>query len=264
MNPNKARSNIDGRKFLRESLAGEQSVLIAQLKLALESITHSATTGDVNEKHFIGLLKRYLPNRYRADQGIVIDSTGATSDQIDIIIYDPQYTPLLLDQQTHRYVLAESVYAVLEVKPAINKEYLQYAGNKARSVRSLSRTTIPIPHAGGTYPAKPLFPILAGIVAVRAEWSNGLMSPAFAEALQELHGDYLLNFGLALEDHAFDLPDGSSAEASTAIAPSLSDSIEGSLAWFLFNLLKRLQGLGTCPAVDWSQYGQVLSTATQG
>jgi len=252
MNPNKARSTIDGKTFLREALALEQTVLASQLRLSLQSITHSGTAGEVNEEHFIGLLKRYLPNRYGVDQGIVIDSTGATSDQIDIIIYDPQYTPPLLDQQTHRYVLAEAVYAVLEVKPAINKDYLKYAGNKARSVRCLSRTSIPIPHAGGTYPAKPLFPILAGIVAVRAEWSDGLKSSAFSEALQALQGDQLLSIGVALEDHAFDL-------SSTPGSPSFSDAIEGSLAWFLFNLLRRLQELGTCPAVDWNRYRDVLS-----
>ncbi|MFM7639966.1 MAG: DUF6602 domain-containing protein [Cyanobium sp.] len=252
VNPNKARSSIDGRRFLREALALEQKVLAAQLDLSLQSITHSGTMGEVNEEHFISLLRRYLPNRYGVDQGIVIDSTGATSDQIDIIIYDPQYTPPLLDQQTHRYVLAEAVYAVLEVKPAINSDYLRYAANKARSVRCLSRTSIPIPHAGGTYPAKPLFPILAGIVAVRAEWSGGLKSAAFAETLQSLQGDQLLSVGLALKDHAFDLP-FSSAELS------FSEAIEGSLAWFLFNLLRRLQDLGTCPAVDWNRYRDVLS-----
>lgn len=39
----------------------------------------------------------------------------------------------------------------------------------------------------------------------------------------------------------------------------LSPSADGSLAWFLFTLLKRLQDLGTCPAVDWLSYREVLS-----
>ena len=34
---------------------------------------------------------------------------------------------------------------------------------------------------------------------------------------------------------------------------------ENSLAWFLFTLLKRLQDLGTCPAVDWDRYREVLA-----
>lgn len=93
----------------------------------------------------------YLPKRYAVDSAIVIDSNGRTSDQLDVVIYDPQYTPTLLDQYDHKYVPAEAVYAVMEVKPTVNKGYLDYAGKKAASVRRLKRTSIPIPHAGGTY-----------------------------------------------------------------------------------------------------------------
>ena len=83
----------------------------------------------------VGGLRKYLPNRYAVAQGIVVDSNGATSDQIDIIIFDPQYTPTLLDQQSHRFVPAEAVYGVLEAKPVISKQNLEYAGDKAASVR---------------------------------------------------------------------------------------------------------------------------------
>ena len=34
---------------------------------------------------------------------------------------------------------------------------------------------------------------------------------------------------------------------------------ENSLAWFLFTLLKRLQDLGTIPAVNWDRYRDVLA-----
>jgi hypothetical protein len=259
MNPNKARSTIDGKTFLRDALALEQEVLSRQLQLSLQSITHSGKLGEVNEDHFISFLRRTLPRRYGVDQGIVIDCHGSTSEQIDIIIYDPQYTPPLLDQQNHRYILAEAVYAVLEVKPAINKTYLIKAAQKARSVRSLDRTSVPIPYAKGTYPAKPLFPILAGIVAVRAEWSDGLNSSPFAEALAALGGEQTLSVGVALEDRAFNLAYDTFDPRLSHGSLSLSASKQGSLAWFLFNLLKRLQDLGTCPAVDWNRYRAVLS-----
>ena len=70
--------------------------------------------------------------------------SSMAGDQIDIIIYNAQYTPTLLDQQDHRYVTAEAVYCVLEVKPLISKTYLNYAGDKAKSVRALERTSIAI------------------------------------------------------------------------------------------------------------------------
>ena len=264
MNPNKARSNSEGKAFLREALALEQEVLIRQLQLSFQSITHSGTMGDVNEEHFIRFLRRTLPRRYGVEQGIVIDCHGATSEQIDIVIYDPQYTPPLLDQQNHRYILAEAVYAVLEVKPEINKTYLTYAADKARSGRLLHRTSVPIPHAGGRYAAKPLFPILGGIVASRVEWSDGLHSSAFANSLASLQGNQTLSVGVALEDRAFDLAYDTFNLQLTHGPLSLSTSKQGSLAWFLFNLLKRLQDLGTCPAVDWHQYREVLCAIPQG
>ena len=107
----KSKSQIDGKRFLKEAFALEQKFLQVKLELSTQSITHPGTLGDVNESYFIDVLRKYLPRRYAVDNGIVIDSTGATSDQIDVIIYDNQYTPTLLDQENHRFVPAEAVYA---------------------------------------------------------------------------------------------------------------------------------------------------------
>jgi hypothetical protein len=249
MNKAKDASLIDGRRFLREAFIAEQEVLRLQLELSSKSITHNGVMGEVNELHFIEVLRKYLPNRYAVAQGIVVDCNGSTSDQIDIIIFDPQYTPTLLDQQSHRFVPAEAVYGVLEAKPSISKQYLDYAGDKAASVRRLERTSVPISHAGGEYPPKALFPILAGIVAARADWVDGCASPSFAEAISSLTDERRLDCGIALSDRAFNVSGGSL---------TLSQS-SGSLAAFLFALLDRLQSLGTVPAVDWNRYGSVIS-----
>jgi hypothetical protein len=258
MNERKIASSIDGKRFLQDSLIIEQEVLAKQLQLSSSSITHSATTGEVNENHFIHLLRRYLPKRYGVDNGFVIDCKGKTSQQIDIIIYDPQYTPRLLDQQDHHYVLAEAVYSVLEVKPIIDKRNLEYAAQKAESVRLLHRTSVPIPHAGGCYPSKPLFPILGGIVSRKAKWSDGLLSARFSDMIKEQDGNQTLSFGVALEDRAFnqnyDVFDLSFVHKGLTISDP-----QGCLAWFIFTLLKRLQELGTVPAVDWEAYRAILS-----
>jgi len=250
MNKAKAASNIDGKLFLREAFAAEQRVLAVNLELSSKSITHDGVMGEVNEQHFISFLRKYLPTRYEIDHGIVIDSNGATSDQIDIIIFDRQYTPTLLDQQAHRFIPAEAVYCVLEVKPTINKKYLEYAGEKARSVRRLERTSIEIPHAGGTYPPKPLFPITAGIIAVHAEWTEGIASASFESNLASLSESCSLDCGLALSDRAFDMFSG----------PLNLSGREGSLASFLFRLMQQLQSLGTVPAIDWNRYAGVLGS----
>ena len=248
MNVAKSLSETDGPKFLRKSFSIEQEILNCKLSLSSTSITHDGVMGEVNEAHFINILRKYLPQRYAIDTAIIIDSNGATSDQIDTVIYDMQYTPTLLDQQKHRYVPAEAVYAVFEVKPTVNKEYLVYAGEKAESVRRLERTSIEIPYAGGTYPAKQLFPITAGIVATNIEWAGGFKSDTFRKNFSELIDLKSLDCGLAVSGDSFDFYNG-----EILIGPQ-----ENALAFFIFRLLQKLQSLGTVPAIDWNKYATVL------
>jgi hypothetical protein len=250
MNKAKTEAQLDGKSFLRSAFAAEQAVIAVQLKLSSKSITHDGLMGEVNEQHFIQFLRKYLPMRYAIDRGVVIDCNGATSDQIDIVIFDHQYTPTLLDQHAHRFIPAEAVYCVLEVKPTINKAYLEYAGDKAKSVRELERTSFPIPHAGGQFPPKSLFPIVSGIVAADTEWADGLRGEPFDTNIRALSDTRALNCGLALSDRSFDTFDG-----------FMTLSQKGhSLAFFVFRLLQRLQSLGTVPAIDWNRYANVIGT----
>lgn len=244
----KAKSQKDGRRFLQDAFALEQKLLQVKLELSSQSVTHAGTLGEVNEYYVIDVLRKYLPRRYAIDTGIVIDSTGTTSDQIDVIIYDNQYTPTLLDQESHRFVPAEAVYAVFEVKPTIDKRYLQYAGEKAESVRKLTRTSVPIVHAGGEYAAKTPPPIVAGIVATTIKWGNGFAAKAFEDNYNRLSDLQKLDCGLALSGSCFDIYSGKLEIGSSQQA----------LAYFLFRLLQNLQSLGTVPAIDWNAYASVL------
>lgn len=249
MNKAKDKSNNDGKAFLRSAFAAEQEVLNVQLKLSSASITHDGVMGDVNEQHFIAVLRKYLPNRYAIDSAIVIDSNGRSSDQIDIVVYDPQYTPTLLDQHDHRFIPAEAVYAVFEVKPTINKEYLVYAAQKAESVRVLERTSVAITHVAGKPVVKELFPIVSGIIATDVEWTEGFNSQAFIENHNSLIEDKILDCGLVLSGGCFDVFEG-----NMKIGP-----MNNSLSYFIFRLLQKLNGLGTVPAVDWNKYALVMS-----
>ena len=240
--------NNDRKEFLQNSLSIEQKLLQVKLELSSQSITHAGTMGAVNEEHFVNVLRKYLPNRYAVDSGIIIDSTGSTSHQIDVVIYDKQYTPTLLDQENHRYIPAEAIYAVIEVKPTINKQYLDYAGEKAESVRVLHRTSIPIVHAGGEYPPKPLFQIVAGIVASNIEWAEGFSGTTFQYNHSSLVDTKVLDCGLAVSGDCFDIFDG-----IIRIGPG-----ENAMAYFLFRLLQKLQSLGTVPAIDWNAYAEAL------
>lgn len=244
-------SKIDGKAFLQQSFAMQQAMLKMQLEMSNTSITHNGTMGDVNEKHFIEMIRKYLPDRYVVDTGIVIDSNGKTSDQIDVVIFDNQYTPTLLDQQNHRFIPAESVYAVFEVKPHIDKVYLEYAGEKAESVRTLHRTSVPISHAGGVYPEKSHFEIIAGIVATNISWADNFGS-SFSSALSEMTDIQRIDCGLAVSGASFDTFNN---DHSFTFGPP-----QNALVYFFFRLLQKLQSLGTVPAIDWNAYARNLET----
>lgn len=232
--------------WMKDAFVDVQAELALKLKRAAQSISHAGTHGAVNEDHWIDVFRSYLPNRYEVATGLVIDSLGNRSDQIDLIIFDRHFTPTLLDQQKHRYIPAEAVYAVFESKPHLDKSYLEYAGQKAASVRKLHRTSVSIAHAGGVYKPKPPFPIVAGIIAPRSSWVDGL-GESFrknlpAEALE------MLDCGCALDDGAFDVFDGELKVVGN----------EAALIYFLFRLLAKLQSLGSVPAIDWSAYASTI------
>lgn len=246
----KKQSDIDGGKFLREAFAKQQALLFAKLQLAEYSITHYGKRGDVAEKHFIDILEAYLPRRYSVSSGIVIDRNGKTSDQIDIIIYDRQFTPTLLDQHDHKYITAEAVYAVLEVKPTFDKEYLDYAAKKAESVRSLSRTSVPYMNGDKLFPAKPDIEIISGLITQKMSWADGF-GTAFTSNYCEYRDLQKIDCGLTADGHCFDV---FSKDGSFFINRG-----GNALICFFFKLLGKLQRTGTVPAVDWESYANQLS-----
>jgi hypothetical protein len=192
----------------------------------------------------------YLPQRYQAASAHIVDSQGNFSDQIDVVVFDRQYSPFIFKYQGQTIVPAESVYAAFEAKQAINAAMVEYAQKKVASVRRLHRTSLPIPHAGGTYPAKPLIPILGGLLTFESEWS-----PPFGAPLERALGvtDELerLEMGCVAAHGHFTFDSSTKTYAFTK---------EGRPATaFLFNLISTLQFSGTVPMIDIQAYARWLS-----
>ena len=161
-------------------LAGLHDDIQRKLETVRQSFGHPTTKGDATEKVWLELLQTYLPQRYQAAKAHVVDSKGTFSEQIDVVIFDRQYSPFIFQYQDQTIIPAESVYAVFEAKQSINAGHVDYAQKKVASVRRLHRTSLPIPYAQGTYPPKPLIPILGGILTFESDWS-----PAFGQALSD-------------------------------------------------------------------------------
>ena len=221
----------------------------AAQELNREFAVHQGTKGEATETSWIHLLQEYLPNRYAIERAMVVDSNGEASQQIDIVIFDRQYTPFVISYEGLVYIPAESVYAVFEVKQDISKEHIEYASTKVQSVRRLKRTSALITDHTGRQLRKRLFEIPAGILTLSSSWNPGL-GDSFEEAIRSSCSVELgqIHLGCVLSEGGFRVihqDDDLSIEKSDA---------DASLMYFLMSLFKTLQPLGTVPAVDMNEY----------
>ncbi len=239
-----------------------QQEMLQKLQAGAFSLVHPGSKGDNTEANWIEWFRAYLPERYKVDKAVVIDSTGKQSQQMDLVIYDAQYSYLVFSQGDTKLIPAESVYAVFEVKQELSKGYIEYAGEKAKSVRSLYRTSARIKHAGGDYDPKPLHEILAGVLTTRSTWASPIASNVAKYVLERGHEDRL-DFVCSISDNTFVIDYNTFMnQYDETQTPLIRFSGENeSLVFLLLNLLRRLQDIGTVPAIDFSKYAEGIKSS---
>lgn len=229
---------------LFESLQHELDARLA----SSTSVQHPTDKGDISEDGWRQMLEAYLPRRYRVARATIVDSRGGVSNNIDVVIYDRQYSPLLFHVGDVIYLPAESVYAVFEVRPTLSKSNLEYAGRKAASVRVLHRTSIEIRHLQGTGRPEVDFQPLAGLLCLESEWSPPFGEP-FHRTLEELRGSSQIDLLCILREG------GARVKYTDGVEIETSDA-KVSLAYFFASLVSQLQQLGTVPPIDIDAYIQ--------
>ena len=230
--------------------------LACELGITRRTVGHTGTMGTVSEGQWIKMLYEHLPKRYKVNRAFVIDSKGACSDQIDIVIHDRQYSPFVLNYGDALYVPAESVYAVFEVKQAMNAEQVRYAAKKIASVRALHRTSIDIPTASAVLKAKPLHHIIGGLLTVDCDWCPPFDSP-FQSAINTSSEEGRLDIGCSAHQGMFEVHYTEKNAATTEARLS-----NASLALFLLRLIDRLRSIATVPAIDILAYANSGIEAT--
>jgi hypothetical protein len=241
---------------LREAFLAKQNALTAALNVTVGFTPHGTTIGDASEANWVAMLRELLPGRYGVGPIFAVDARGRQSQQIDVGIYDRQYAPLWFETPGGVLVIpAESVYAAFEVKPEINKTYLDYAGEKVASVRALHRTSAEVRHAGGVYPPQDpaTKPILGGILGVRSGWTS-MEGRAAVRALAGLSASRRVDVGIALDALSFD---NDPRESRISYSPPGMQ-----LIYFALRLFARLQGVGTALAVDIGEYQRSIDVSS--
>jgi hypothetical protein len=231
-------------------LASLHNDIERRLQAAREAFGHPVTKGDASEHVWLELLKKYLPHRYEAAKAHVVDSYGDFSEQIDVVVFDRQYSPFIFHHEAQTIIPAESVYAAFEAKQSIDADEVGYAQKKVASVRRLHRTSLPIPHAGGTYAAKTPAHILGGLLTFESEWTPPLGQP-LTEALGKGAPDGRLDLGCVAAHGMF----GCDEKDCYTITPQGKPATA-----FLFELIARLQSTATVPMIDIRAYARWLAS----
>lgn len=238
---------------LSDLLANLHEMIEMKLKVARASFGHGPTKGDASEGAWRELLETYLPARYSVTKAHAVDCAGAFSQQLDLVIYDRQYTPFIFTHQGQNIIPAESIYAVFEAKQEITARDISYAMEKIESVRVLNRTSLPIPTANGTAEARAPKPIIGGFLALESQWSPPLGGALLTALASEEHAGGQLDLG-CVASHGIFIRE---ADGRYAVRPKGKPATA-----FLLELIAQLQTLATVPMIDVRAYAKWLENET--
>ena len=224
---------------LQEMLLAKQETLRSILGES-KGIKHPVGNGDNSESGWKEFLNKILPKKYGVDNGYVIDYEGNISDQIDIIIYDNLYSPYIMSSGSGvKYIPAEAVYAIVEVKPTMTK---------VESVKKLKRTRRGVTVAGIRRP-KPKLTNILGILLTKE--SNITKDETIKNYLEEYTN---INLLCALDKYTI-FCDRSS---STFEIEKINE--DEALLGLYFYLNNELYELGTVAGIDIREYANALDS----
>jgi hypothetical protein len=104
---------------------------------AAANYDNNVLKGQAREIFLSNLLRPYLAPFMGVCGGIAIDSFGAHSRQLDLIVYDRRVIAPSMLRETDGIIPVESILATIEVKSTLTRTELFKAVNNARSVKVL-------------------------------------------------------------------------------------------------------------------------------
>jgi RNA binding exosome subunit len=124
---------------IADLIRSHEALLMAELELARAAVKHSTQKGSIPENAVISLFKSFLPEQIGVTEGVVIDSEGFISNQLDIILYDKPKAQLFLNSASTKVIPAEFVYCIGEIKTSIDKAGYDHFEKVQAAVKNAQR-----------------------------------------------------------------------------------------------------------------------------
>ncbi|MFD1887752.1 DUF6602 domain-containing protein [Paenibacillus wenxiniae] len=109
-------SNEDKKVFeqIEKNYRYLNKTMVEEINIAA---VHGGLTGDYREEMWIKFFRSIIPLKYSIAQGVlIIDSEKRVSREVDIAIYDDQYTPYVFQYNTLKFIPIEAVVVAIECK----------------------------------------------------------------------------------------------------------------------------------------------------
>lgn len=98
---------------------------------------HAVLKGRLRELLVTELIEPLLPSGVCATTGILIDSKGNQSNQLDVIIYSSDILPPIIQSKEQSIIPVDAALQVIEVKSHLNATEIRDSIKKAESVKTL-------------------------------------------------------------------------------------------------------------------------------
>lgn len=113
-------------------------------QLLLEVPAHQQTTGTFREEVWKSLFEQIIPKKFCISQGVfIIDSEGHISREVDLAIYDEQYTPYIFNYGKIKFIPIEAAAVVAQCKSSnLNQADLSEWVEKIKKLRTSLNSVI--------------------------------------------------------------------------------------------------------------------------
>ncbi len=138
-NENADREVIQG--IVKNYIKLEESI-VSQLSFTNK---HGVTIGGFREEIWKSLFEQIVPKKYTVERSVfIIDSGGNVSNEVDLAIFDEQYTPYIFNYGKMKFIPIEAVAVVVQckstdLKPEQLKEWVCSIARLKTSLKSIAR-----------------------------------------------------------------------------------------------------------------------------
>ncbi|WP_314719851.1 DUF6602 domain-containing protein [Parvimonas micra] len=129
---------VDFIKDIKENYLKMEKELVTQLNYNVTN--HDLTAGTYREEIWADFFRRIVPKKFNIARSVfIIDSNENISKEVDIAIYDEQYTPYIFNYGLIKFIPIEAVAAVVQCKSTSLKKNILL--NWTKSINKLNTST---------------------------------------------------------------------------------------------------------------------------